>query len=126
MGKQAEGSLQERIQRFIEAKNGYVKKNWGSMISRKGVADLTACYKGLYITIEVKDDKNIPSAAQGVHCRKVKKAGGISVVVWTLDEVKILLEIIDSAIKYNSSINDLINTIYDKMKGMCIDDGSKY
>ena len=54
MSVKSETNLQERIQKLIKARGGYVNKNWGSMISEPGIADLTVCYKGLYLALEVK------------------------------------------------------------------------
>lgn len=129
MSRKGETALQERLQSFIESKGGYVKKNWGSMISKKGIADLTVCYRGLYLAIEVKDDYNIPSPSQGVNCRNVIKAGGISLIIWSLAELKTALKIIDSyldSMQQTITFKELINHINNTIKGSGIEDGSKY
>lgn len=96
MSRKQESSLQEQIMLYIRRKGGYVNNNWGSMISEPGIADLTVCYKGLYIAIEVKVGTNIPTPQQGIHCRKVLKANGISIVVWDIETVVDLLDTIDN------------------------------
>lgn len=121
MGVKSETYLQRSIQKLIEKRGGYVNKNLGSMVSEPGIADLTACYKGFYLAIEVKVDDNEPSRHQGIHCRKVLAAGGISVVVWSLKEVEIILDIID----YNINNISVLN-IKDSIKSLNIDDGSRW
>ena len=127
MGKQKEGSLQERIQKLIERRGGYCKKNWGNMTSEPGVADITACYKGLYLAIEVKEGNNTPSPQQGIHARNVWKAGGVCIVVWDVKTVETVLIHIDSLLLYDYSI-DYINfnlkTIFLPINK--IDDGTRW
>lgn len=96
MGVKKETALQERIQRYIRANGGYVFKNHGSMITEPGRADLTACYRGFYIALEVKEDDNKPSRQQIIHRDKVIKAGGVAEVVRSVDEVKEILRKIDN------------------------------
>lgn len=124
MAKQKEGSLQERVQELIEKRGGYCKKNWGNMTTEPGIADITACYKGLYIVFECKVDNNEPSRHQGIHCRLVRKANGLTTVVWSTAEVKEILDAIDlivgnKTIDFISRVNELL-----ALKG--IDDGTEY
>lgn len=95
MSVKKESNLQKRIQNLIKSKGGYVHKMHGDMISEPGIPDLIACYCGYYIGIEVKVDKNKPSPAQGIHCRKIWEAGGIACIVWTVEEVEFILNQID-------------------------------
>ena len=122
MAKQKEGSLQERIQRLIERRGGYVHKNWGSMISEPGVADLTVCYKGVYLALETKVDNNTPSRAQGIHCRKVQKSGGITAIVWSIEEVKTILQCIDDW--YNEWVK--FHKLQKYINDCGIDDGTRW
>lgn len=98
MGQQAETGFQQSIQREIEKRGGYVVKQHGSMIAAVGIPDLLICYKGYYIALEAKVKGNTPSKAQGVNLRNIIKAGGLTAVVWTMKEVKKLLDFIDNDI----------------------------
>lgn len=98
MGQQAETGFQQSIQREIEKRGGYVVKQHGSMIAAVGIPDLLICYKGYYIALEAKVNGNTPSKAQGVNLRNIIKAGGLTAVVWTMKEVKKLLDFIDNDI----------------------------
>ena len=95
MGKQKEGSLQERIQELIEKNGGYCFKNHGDMTTEPGRPDIICCYKGLFVAIEAKVDNNTPSKQQGIHCRNIWKAGGIAMIAWTIEEAKTVLNILD-------------------------------
>lgn len=124
MGKKEETTLQENIQKVIERRGGYVNKNWGSMISAPGIADLTVCYKGLYLAIEVKVGDNKPSKAQGIHARMVWKANGITAVVWSTEEVIKILDIIDK--EFDEVMQGYFLNIRHKMSMRMIDNGRSY
>ena len=126
MGVKAETSLQKRIQNSIIKRGGYVNKNWGNMTSKPGIGDLTCGYKGFYIEIEVKEDNNTPSLAQGIHCRKVWHAGNIAMIAWSVEEVTKLLEILDSCIKRKFSIEESREFTRSAMKTYLIDDGTRW
>lgn len=126
MGVKAETSLQKRIQNLIIKRGGYVNKNWGNMTSKPGIGDLTCGYKGFYIAIEVKEDDNTPSLAQGIHCRKVWHAGNIAIIAWSVEEVNKLLEILDSCIKRKFSIEESREFTRSTMKTYLIDDGTRW
>ena len=121
MGKQKEGQLQERIQKLIESKGGYAHKNWGNMTSEPGVADITACYKGMYLALEVKVDDNKPSKQQGIHCRMVQKAGGITAILWHIEELETILKYLDI---YEGVISPKVIQHYLTEAG--IDDGTRW
>lgn len=125
MGTKKETLLQQRIQKLIESRGGYITKNWGSMVSEPGVADLTACYKGLYLAIEVKVDKNKPSPAQGVHARLVHRANGITAVVWSIEEVETILDTIDFCLK-GWPILGMLSDISCQLDAGNIDNGTRY
>lgn len=124
MGTKSETSLQERIQKLIRARGGYVNKNWGNMTSEPGIADLTVCYKGLYLALEVKVDDNIPTPAQGIHARQVWKSNGLIAAVWSVEEVKTILDIIDNF--YGSELQGCFLNIRHTMNKCMIDNGQRY
>lgn len=125
MGVKKETSLQSRIQDLIEKRGGYVFKNWGNMTTEPGRADLTVCYNSIYIAIEVKEGDNKPSPAQGIHARKVSKSGGITLVAWSVEEVKKLLDIIDKDELVKAEV-DTMFLIKKTMQTNKLDDGTRY
>ena len=121
MSIKKETLLQESIQELIEKRGGYVNKNHGSMISKVGRLDLSVCYKGLYLDIEVKVDNNKPSEAQGIHCRNIHRADGITLIAWSKNDVIKLLDKIDEYMTDDLSMT--IKTIRELEE---IDNGRKY
>lgn len=124
MAKQKEGSLQERVQKLIVRRGGYIHKNWGNMTTAPGIADLTVCYKGIYIVFECKVDNNEPSRQQGIHCRLVRKANGLTAIVWHTNDVEEVLNTIDyvcedKVVKFVDKIDFLLS-----MKG--VENGTDY
>lgn len=62
-----------------------------------GFPDIVCCYKGLFVGIEVKDGDNQASKVQELQIRKIIKAGGVGVVVRSLEEVQSLVETLEKA-----------------------------
>ena len=126
MSVKNETPLQERIQKYIRSIGGYIIKTHGDMISEPGIPDLICCYRGIFIALEVKIDDNTPSRHQGIHCRNIWKSGGIAVVVWGIEEVIKLLEVLDSCIKRKFSIEESIEFTRSAIKTYSIDDGTRW
>lgn len=128
MGVKPETYLQRRIQKLIQSRCGYTHKNLGSMVSEPGVADVTVCYRGLYIAFECKVDQNEPTPAQGIHARNVQKAGGITAAVWSVQEAKEVLDICDHYLDLPNQlpVSLTIDRIKRMMEGHQIDDCTRY
>ena len=101
MGVQPETYLQRSIRTLIQKRGGYAIKQHGSMISEPGIPDILACYKGFFLAIEAKEVGNTPSKQQGIHIRNIQKSCGITCVIWDIDKLKIVLDIIDNYETYN-------------------------
>lgn len=126
MAKQKEGSLQERIQRFIEKQGGYCFKNHGDMTTEPGRPDIVCCYKGLFVGIEVKVDDNEPSRQQGIHCRNIWKSKGIAFITWDLNTVEGVFQAIDIAYSKTSSIITINDILLSTMNISGIDTGTRW
>lgn len=124
--RQHESNLQSRVQRLIETRGGYVHKNHGSMISEPGVADLFCCYKGLFIAIELKEKGNHPSKHQGIHCRLVKRAFGISLVSWGVEDVNTLLDFIDKCIMDYCAVQEIFEKLCKFYEEKGLDNGENW
>jgi Holliday junction resolvase len=48
---------------------------------RSGVPDIVGCYKGKFFGIECKAGKNTTTALQKIELEKIKKSGGIAMVL---------------------------------------------
>ena len=126
MGKQKEGSLQERIQSLLKKRGAYCFKNHGDMTTEPGRPDIVCGYKGLFIAIEVKVDDNEPSPQQGIHCRNIWKANGIAFITWDTKTVEKVLDYIDKL--YNNGEFHCCITFKTKefMQLNGIDDGTRW
>jgi len=85
-----EQQLQKKIIDYLQEKGYYVVKVVKA--NKAGVSDLLACVNGRFVSIEVKVGKNKPTPLQLHNLEEVKKAGGVSFVAYTLDDVKNFFE----------------------------------
>jgi hypothetical protein len=90
-----ESDIQRRILDYI---NSLEKGKAYKVLSanERGCPDILACYKGMFLALEVKQENGKPSAIQKAQLEKIKWSGGYSGVVYSLDEVKQLISVIDS------------------------------
>lgn len=123
MGVQTETYLQRHVRELIEKRGGYCQKNHGSMISEPGIPDIFANYKGFFLAIEAKDGNNTPSRQQGIHIRNIQRTKGITCVVWTIEEMTQVLDIID---KFTGRIEPYTKAIMYLLKEKNIDTGEKW
>lgn len=61
--------------------------------NKRGAADIKLCYKGRYVALEVKRAGKEATPLQAYNIERIRKAGGIGEVVYSLEQVK---EIISS------------------------------
>ncbi len=95
MAHNNEGKIQTDIHDYIIGKGGWVINESGSMTKRPGIPDLLACYKGRFLGIEVKTPSGVVSKAQGINCRAIQRAGGLTLAPRSLDDVKRWFKSID-------------------------------
>jgi Holliday junction resolvase len=81
-----EAQVQKKIIDYLEENGAYVFKVIKS--NRSGVADVIACLNGAFIAFEVKAAKGRPSPLQVKHVEYVRASGGLSEIVYSLEEVK--------------------------------------
>ena len=87
-------SIVDRIINYINGlPQGVAEKIQGTMRS-SGKSDINACVNGRCLRLEVKtaDHGNKESKKQSINLRRWKAAGAICAVVYSLEEVKELLE----------------------------------
>ena len=84
----SEKRIEKAIQGYLDSLGAYHIKNHGSMYSRAGTPDITACLNGRFIAIEVKQPGGVVSPLQVAHIELIKKAGGVAFVAYSLQETK--------------------------------------
>jgi len=68
-----------------------------------GTPDLLICWRGIFISIEVKTDNGEVSALQLMQLKRIAAAGGIAAVVRGRDEIK-MFKILDEALRKLNSL----------------------
>lgn len=91
-----ESSIQPKVIKAFKKAGAYVIRN--VICSENGKHDLTICYKGHFISCEVKNETYQPSPLQLLNGRRVKKAGGLSFIVRSVQDVKDILNSITKVI----------------------------
>lgn len=87
-----EQDIQRKIIKYLESVGAYVVKVVAS--NKSGTPDILACYRGIFLAIEVKrpETKTNVSELQEYNIKKIKEAGGIAIVSWDLDAVKAVVD----------------------------------
>lgn len=67
-------------------------KEHGGMYGTAGIPDIIACVDGRFYAFEVKTETGKPTKLQEVTIRKILKAGGVAVIVRSVDEVRAVIE----------------------------------
>lgn len=83
---------------YLKGKGAYYVKYFGNSYSQVGVPDILACYKGRFIGIEVKNETGKTSPLQDYNLASIKRAGGISLVARSVEDVSKVLDEIDKTI----------------------------
>lgn len=91
-----ESVLQTKMLELIRGRGGYAETIWGGGYQSAGIPDILACYKGVFLGIEVKVGKNKPSELQKAKVKLINDAGGLAFVTWdNLEQVTAALDYID-------------------------------
>ena len=89
-----ESALQRKIQKYLKDNlpNAVVWKNHGNQYSVIGLPDIMCVYEGKIICIEVKISGNTPTKWQEITLKKLKEAGAITGIAYSIEDVKSILE----------------------------------
>lgn len=80
---------------YLRSRGAFAEKVHGDGL-QPTLLDIIACYKGRFLHLEVKRDGKAQATLRQLHTiRKVQDAGGIAEVVYTVGQVKQLLDDID-------------------------------
>lgn len=91
-----ESELKKQIKVMLKARGAYVVPVAQGAYSKIGDPDMVACYKGRFLAIEGKTYEGRVSDWQVLRMRQVEGAGGIYVVVRTVDAMRQALDEIDA------------------------------
>ena len=80
-----EKPFETQIRKFLEAEGCYCFKVWGGGFQTAGIPDLLICVNGYFVAVEVKGDRGKPSELQLHNIERIKKAGGVGLVLYPKD-----------------------------------------
>ena len=91
-----ESSITRSILIYLNGLSGCCAEKVKGGATASGRADINACYRGHCLRIEVKtpDHKNRTSPKQDHNLEKWYRAGAVTMVVYSLDDLKQLLEFV--------------------------------
>ena len=88
-----ESVIVRAILKYLKTLPGcFAWKEHGGMYGTAGIPDIIACIDGKFYGFEVKNERGKPTALQEATIRKITAAGGIAMVVRSLEEVKAVLK----------------------------------
>ena len=92
----SEKALQNSIIRWIAKKQSagvpiHHLKIHGNGMQRSGEPDLIICYDGRFFAVELKHGSNKPTDLQKHRLKQWEKAGAVSAVVYSLDQLRKIL-----------------------------------
>ena len=82
-----EASLTRSVRALLNAAGIWHFKHWGGPMGEKGVSDIIGCYQGRMIALELKAPNGKVSYYQQRFLDSVKAAGGIALVVRSIEDV---------------------------------------
>lgn len=104
----SESTFQTQVLRYLNSLPGCIAENVSGNANQSGRADINACYHGDCVKIELKDHDTAYKATklQKLYLLKWKKAGAITAVCRTLEEIKDLITAIEVYhMKFRSGMN---------------------
>ncbi|MBL0992199.1 MAG: hypothetical protein JJO71_29010 [Escherichia coli] len=99
-----ESQFSKQVVKYLKEKGALVNVNTANMFDKVGRSDVEGCYKGHWISLELKVGNYQPDPLQVVYLQKVREAGGVGLLLRdTLDELKTVIYMIDNNVlnQYN-------------------------
>lgn len=99
-----ESQFSKQVVKYLKDKGALVNVNTANMFDRVGRSDVECCYKGYWISLELKVGSYQPDPLQISYLQKVRDAGGVGLLLRdTLDELTTVIYMIDNGVlvQYN-------------------------
>jgi len=91
----AEKLFEDKVKKYLEEQGACFVKYWGGGIyTKSGIPDLICCVNGYSLWVETKAPKGKPSELQLYYRDKIRKAGGIAIILYPdqFEDFKNLIE----------------------------------
>ena len=81
-----EKDFENKVKNYLFHIGAWYLKYWaGAEYTKEGIPDILACVDGRFFGIEVKATNGRPKLLQLVKLRKIRKAGGIGILLYPKD-----------------------------------------
>lgn len=92
---QPEYRIVQNIKKLVRSRGGWIVKIHGGPYQDSGTPDLLACYKGRFISIEVKTARGVARPEQRAAQQAIASSGGYALITHLIGEVADVLNEID-------------------------------
>jgi hypothetical protein len=93
-----ESAVVKKILIKLRSRGGFWFKVYGNPLQVAGIPDILGCYRSLFIAFEVKRDATgRPSPLQAFYLRKIRAAGGIATLIYSVEQAEAVLNRIDES-----------------------------
>ena len=112
-----EKNLENRLKKFLKQEGCWFIKYWGGGgFTRSGVPDLLICCNGCFVAAELKATRGKPTELQIKELLRIRKAGGISMLVYPEDEEDLKKLILKLKVYDLSEVRTLQEKLEDKVE----------
>lgn len=95
-----ESQFSKQVVKYLKEKGALVNVNTANMFDKVGRSDVECCYKGHWISLELKVGNYTADKLQISYLQKIRDAGGFGLILRdTLQELMVLLSCIDNGIE---------------------------
>ena len=87
-----ESEIVKQIKEYLKTVKGcFFWKEHGGQFGTAGIPDIIVCYKGRFITFEVKTEVGKTTVLQAVTHNRIRAAGGIAEVVRSVEDARAVI-----------------------------------
>ena len=95
-----EAQFSKEVVKYLKEKGALVNVNTANMFDKVGRSDVECCYKGYWISLELKVGNYTADPLQISYLQKVREAGGFGLILRdNIHELMVLLHCIDSCVE---------------------------
>ena len=103
-----EAQFSREVVKYLKEKGALVNVNTANMFDRVGRSDVECCYKGYWISLELKVGDYTADPLQISYLQKVREAGGFGLILRdNIQELMVLLHCIENGIERQYKQPDL-------------------
>ena len=95
-----ESQFSKQVVKYLKEKGALVNVNTANIFDKVGRSDVECCYKGYWISLELKTGRYTADPLQISYLQKVRDSGGFGLILRdTIQELMVLLSCIDNGIE---------------------------